>query len=130
MALLDDVADLLTTGGITTTIYRGNLVETPSDAIGLQETGGISPVRAMSTGPGKAVFERPTFQIIRRSTSYDTARTEMTTILSLLDGLSQRTINSTRYAYIEATQSPFSLGRDDSDRAMLALNFSAVRTTQ
>ena len=47
--------------------------------------------------------------------------------MNLLDGLSERTINATRYSYVEATQVPFSLGRDDSERSMLAVNFLAYK---
>ena len=64
-------------------------------------------------------------QVIRRSQSYQIARSGMQTAMDLLDGLNERTINATRYSYVAAQQVPFSLGRDDADRTMLSVNFLA-----
>lgn len=126
--LLDDIKDLLSTGGITTPIYKSRLAGGPDELIALYETGGLPSVKAMSTGPGNAKFERPSVQVIRRSNSYETARLEMNTIHSLLDGLNERTINSTRYSWITALQPPFALDRDSADRAVIACNFSCLKT--
>ena len=125
--LLDDLSDLLTTGGITDTIYKGYMAEKPDDAFSLIETGGMAPIHAMSSGPGNAQLEVPGFQLVRRSSSYATARDGIQAAFDLLDGLSERTINSTRYSYVEATQSPFSLGRDESQRSLLVVNFLAYK---
>jgi hypothetical protein len=126
--LLDDIADLLTTGAISTTIYKGYMPEQPDDAFSVVETGGLGAVHAMSTGPGNALLEVPGFQLVRRSSSYQTARSGMQDAFDLLDGLSERTINSTRYSYVVAQQSPFSLGRDESQRSRIVLNFLAYKT--
>jgi len=126
--LLDDIDDLLTTGGVATTIYRGFMADRPNDAVAIIETGGLPPIKGMADGPGEALFERATVQITRRSTSYDTARDSMHTIYTLLDGVTQRTINSTRYSMIAALQSPFGLGRDESGRTMLGCNFTCWKT--
>lgn len=125
--LLDDISDLLTTGSISTTIYKGFLPEQPDDAFLLTETGGRGPINAMSTGPGNAALEVAGLQVLRRSSSYATARLGMQTVMNLLDGLSERTINSTRYSYVEAVQVPFSLMRDESERSILAVNFLAYK---
>ena len=125
--LLDDMSDLLTTGAITTRIYKGFMPEQPDDAFAIVETGGVPAVHGMSSGPGNALLEHPTFQLIRRSASYVTARNGMQSAFDLLDGLQQRTINSTRYAYVEAQQSPFSLGRDESERTRMVVNFVAYK---
>jgi len=122
---LDDISDLLSTGGITTTIYKGFMPEQPNDAFILTETAGLGPIHAMSTGPGQAKLEVAGLQVIRRSQTYSTARSGMQTVMNLLDGLSERTINATRYSYVSAQQVPFSLGRDDSERTMLSVNFLA-----
>ena len=123
--LLDDISDLLSTGGISTTIYKGFMPEQPNDAFILTETAGLGPIHAMSTGPGQAKLEVAGLQVIRRSQSYSTARSGMQTVMSLLDGLNERTINATRYSYVAAQQAPVSLGRDDSERTMLSVNFLA-----
>ena len=123
--LLDDISDLLSTGGVTTSIYKGFMPEQPSDAFLLTETAGLGPIHAMSTGPGQAKLEVAGLQVIRRSQSYSTARRGMQTVMDLLDGLNERTINATRYSYVSAQQVPFSLGRDDAERTMLSVNFLA-----
>jgi hypothetical protein len=125
--LLDDISDLLTTGSITTQIYKSFMPEQPDDAFVLTETAGLGPIHAMAGSPGQAPIEVAGLQVIRRSASYETARTAMQDVMNLLDGLSERTINATRYSYVEATQVPFSLGRDDSERSMLAVNFLAYK---
>ena len=125
--LLDDISDLLTTGSVSTTIYKGFLPEQPDDAFLLTETGGRGPIHAMSTGPGNAALEVAGLQVLRRSSSYATARLGMQTVMNLLDGLSERTINATRYSYVEAQQVPFALMRDESQRSILAVNFLAYK---
>ena len=124
---LDDISDLLTTGGVTTEIYKSFMPEQPDNAFVLTETAGQGPVHTFASSPGQAVLEIAGLQVIRRSASYETARNGMETVLDLLDGLSERTINATRYSYVEATQVPFSLGRDDSERSLLAVNFLAYK---
>ena len=125
--LLDDISDLLSTGGVSTTIYKGFMPEQPNDAIILTETAGLGPIQAMSSGPGNASMEVAGLQVIQRSQSYATARLGMQTVMNLLDGLSERTINSTRYSWVEATQVPFFLERDVSERSLLAVNFLAYK---
>lgn len=125
--LLDDISDLLTTGGVATTKYKSYLPEQPDDAFLLTETGGRGPVHGFAGSPGQALLEIAGLQVLRRSSSYQTARNGMDTVMGLLDGLSERTINATRYSYVEAQQVPFSLGRDKSERSMVAVNFLAYK---
>jgi hypothetical protein len=125
--LLDDISDLLTTGSISATIYKGFFPEQPDDAFVLSETAGRGPIHAMAGGPGQAKLEVAGLQVIRRSASYQTARQDMQNVMDLLDGLTERTINSTRYSYIEATQVPFGLMRDESQRSLVAVNFLAYK---
>ena len=126
--LLDDISDLLTTGSVTTEIYKGFMPEQPDNAFVLTESAGQGPIKAMAGSPGQAALEVAGLQVIRRSPSYQTARNDMQTVMDLLDGLSERTINATRYSYVEALQVPYSFGRDDSERSMLAVNFLAWKT--
>ena len=125
--LLDDISDLLTTGSITATIYKGFMPEQPDEAFILSETAGRGPIHAMAGGPGQAQLEVAGLQVIRRSASYQTARDDMQNVMDLLDGLTERTINSTRYSYVEATQTPFGMMRDESQRSMVAVNFLAYK---
>lgn len=121
--ILDDISDLLTTGGIATTIYCGFMPEKVDEAIQIVSTGGYPPVRAMSGEPGNAKEERPTIQIIRRSMTLQRCVAEMNAIWKLLDGFGDRSINGTPYKWIEAMQSPFPLGRDATNRTEYACNF-------
>jgi hypothetical protein len=126
--LLDDISDLLSTGGITATIYAGGfLPEQPDEAFLLSETAGRGPIHAMAGAPGQATLEVAGLQVVRRSASYQTARVQMQTVMNLLDGLSERTVNSTRYSYVEATQVPFGMRRDESGRSLVAVNFLAYK---
>jgi hypothetical protein len=125
--LLDDLADLLSTGGVTTQIYRGFMPEKPDEAVQLVETGGIGPVHAMASAPGLAVEERASVQIVRRSATYQRARASMNVIFRLLDGAGDRTVNGTRYLWIEAIQSPFALGQDETGRTLVACNFNVCK---
>jgi hypothetical protein len=125
--LITDIDDYLTTSGVTTSIYRGRQPSDPSTVLTIYETGGAAPVHAMSGSPGTAVAEQPTIQVVARSTSYSTARTDADQCFDLLDGLYQKTINGTRYLYVEALQSPFMLERDDQERTRIACNYRIVK---
>lgn len=121
--LLDDLADLLSSGGIATTTFKGFMPERPDEAILLVETGGFEPIRAMSPIAGAAVEERPTVQIMRRSVTFQKAVAEMNVIWRMLDGFGDRSINGTPYKWIAAQQSPFPLPEDASGRKLRVCNF-------
>lgn len=119
----DDIADLLTSGGITTSIFRGFLPERPDEAIQVVVTGGYPAVHAFSASAGQAVEENPSVQILRRSASLQRALVEMNVIWKMLDGFGDRAINGTQYKWAAATQSPTPIGRDESDRSLVVCNF-------
>lgn len=128
--LLDDMSDLLTTGGVTATIYKGFLPPQPDDAVLILDTGGFGPIRAMpgsagrgGVGAGLIVQERPTIQVTRRSASPQRARADINFIMRLLDGEGDRQINGTQYGLITALQSPASLPDDESGRKLMVCNF-------
>lgn len=123
----DDLADLLSTGGITTTIYRGFLPDLGDEAIAIVETGGYAPVSVMSATPGNAVEQRPTVQVTRRSMTPEAADAEMQVIWRLLHGAGDRSLNGTRYLWIEAQQQPFPLPRDEAGRWLSVCNFMACK---
>lgn len=128
--VLDDLADLVSSGGITTTAYKSFLPVSGDEVLGIVETGGFPPLRAMpgsagrgGVGAGLIVVERPTVQITRRSTSPQRARAEMSFIYRFLDGVGDRSINGTRYNLITAMQPPFPLPDDESGRKLMVCNF-------
>lgn len=134
MGLTQDISDLLTSGGVTATIYQGFMPPSPNDAVCIVETGGFPPLRAMpgsagrgGVGAGLIVVERPTVQVMRRSMSPQLARVDMGYILRLLDGAGDRNINGTRYNLISAMQSPFPLPEDETGRTLIVCNFMAEK---
>jgi hypothetical protein len=66
-------------------------------------------------------------QVTTRALKYQTARQLMHNIFQRLDGLSERTINSTRYLHITAVSSPAAMGTDASGRARFVTNFDIVK---
>lgn len=129
-----DLADLISSGGVTTTIYRGFMAPSPDEALQIIETGGFPPIRAMpgsagrgGVGAGLIVEERVTVQIVRRSASPQLARAAMSYIYRFLDGAGNRDINGTRYGLITAQQPPFPLPYDESGRKLMVCNFLAEK---
>lgn len=130
--LAEDIVDYLSSGGLGTAgtdLFAGFLPDTPEVCGAVYETGGTSPVRAMSGLPGTAPFERPRIQVVFRATQYDyaTARLKAHNAFMLLDGLPKRTINGTQYYWGEAVQSPFVMNRDGNGLVKIACNFDIVK---
>lgn len=123
--LLDDLADYLSTSGISGTIYKGVMQETPDAAVGIYETGGIASVKAMNPNPGQAVLEQPSVQIVCRDVpeEYSVARLKAQNIFAVMDGMPTRSINGVEYKWGSARQSPFLLGRDEAGRVLIACNY-------
>lgn len=122
--VVDDLADFLTScGGVTTTIYRGFMPDTPDEAMQIVETGGYPSVYAF----GRVVEERPTLQLMRRSLVANRARAELNYIKNMLDGFGDRNINGCHYKWISALQPPFPLGRDMSNREEFAMNILVAK---
>lgn len=130
--LLDDMADLISSGGagtVGTTIFKGLLPDLPDACLAVYESGGFPPVHTMNAGPGTAVVERPRVQVVCRAArdDYQTARTKAHDVMKLLDGLGERAINGTTYKWMIAAQSPFLMGRDENGRVLIAQNFDVVK---
>ena len=94
----------------------------------IYETGGGPSEHAFSTDTNgvEVVFERPSFQILSRSTTYTIARSQAQVAHTLLDGLNSQnlpTATGTRYLQITAVQSHFFIDRDDNDRFLVSVNF-------
>jgi hypothetical protein len=132
VSLTFDIADYLTsqgfgqtttsTGGEPINIFRNISPTDPAHCVMLFENGGAGTVHAMNSVPGVAVVERPAIQIRVRDKNHDTARSTINDVFKTIDGLRERTINGTRYLWIEALQSPFLLERDDDNREVFVFN--------
>lgn len=140
MSLVDDIVGFLTTSSTQFTLNAGTSGGNISKQISLDgaapdtltavyETAGVANAYVMSTSTGSAdvAFERPSFQILSRSTSYATARSRAQTAYTLLDGLAQRnlpTSTGTLYLEVVANQAPFFLQRDGNERFIVATNYT------
>ena len=140
MALLDDIATYLAAQSTAFTVVSGtggNLAKSvmldailPDTITVIYETAGLANEYVFSTATGTAgvANERPSFQILSRSTRYTTARTRAQTAYTVLDGLAGKslpTATGTRYLEIVANQAPFLLQRDENERYIVATNYTA-----
>ena len=111
------------TGG--TPIYLNKIAETPATALGFFESGGPGP---LYTYTGVSV-ERPTLQLISRSSSYATARDNAQTVWNMLAAVTSTTIAKTSstgvtsYLTITPVQSPTDMGQDAEELALITCNF-------
>lgn len=129
---LDEVQDYLSTNGIGTNgvdLFAGYLPDMPNSAGAVYETGGLGPVRAMRSGPGRPVARQARVQVVWRSTSYPVAAAKVYAMYALLEGLGDVTLGGTRYLWGGAVQEPFKLGNDIQGRPMVACNFDLIRST-
>jgi hypothetical protein len=145
LSLVDDIhaylvaaSTVFTTLGGTSGGSLGKMIMlddtiTPDTLAVVYETAGGPNEYTFSTATGTAgvEFERPSFQILSRSTLYATARSRAQTAYTLLDGLADRslpTATGTRYLEITAVQAPFFTGRDENDRYIVSTNYDTWKT--
>ena len=126
--LSDDMADVLTSGGIASaSLFIHELPERPHTAMVVVPTGGYGYERTMSASPANAPLERPSIQLRSRSTDAATAEALLMNGHVILNGLTERAINSIRYYYVRAVQTPMYLGRDEENRIMFSCNYDILR---
>ena len=139
MSLVDDVATFLAATSTAFTVLSGTagnlgkMIMLDHDHYAdtfasLYETPGAASEFAFSTATGtvETVFERPSFQMLSRSTTFTIAKSQAETAYTLLDGMADRllpTATGTRYLQITAVQPPFYLQRDENDRYIVSVNF-------
>ena len=134
--ILDDVGTYLAAQSTRLTVgvnlTKSFMPDTPSTVTTLFETGGSAPLHAFTTGTGTRYYERPGLMIHSRSTDYQTVRTTMEAVFTILDGYNNATLptsSGTHYAVIDAAQSPFLIHRDSNDRFVMSVNFNVTKTT-
>ena len=121
MGLTADVKVLL--DDINATIYRNDKPDTIDNLMVISNTGGQPALHSMGVKPPS--LEKPTFQVLIRNTSHDTAESQAEAVKNVLDGLTKRTINSNLYEVIFMEGDLIHLGRDDRERTQFTLNFVA-----
>lgn len=130
MALLNEIGDYLSSQGVGTlgqNLFLGYLPDSPNSAGAIYPTGGITAVHAFNPSPGQAKAQRPSVQIVWRSSSFSVAESKLRTVWSLMDGLPERTLGGTRYQSIEAISDPFLMNRDEQGRTIMACNFMIAK---
>ena len=134
MTLIDDAATYLAAqsskltvlSGTAGNMVKGGLVDAPDTIVALIETGGSPPLHAFSTG-GKTtrVAERPSMQVLCRSTSYVVARDYAQIVFGLLDGHAGVMKTGGQWWGVSALQSPFDIGQDRNTRHLVSCNYAA-----
>ncbi len=138
--LLDDVATYLQTQGLGTVkttsaqtgtawlIYKGGTVTGDrADAIFLSEYSDGGPIDQMGATTGVVVAEEVGLQIVARHAAYSTAKQKAEDIFGALHKLGNVTLGSTRYLLMMAKQTPFPIGRDQSNRWMIGFNMRVTK---
>ena len=107
----------------TTQVWLGRFPEASQGrAIALFESGGVEPQYTYSD-----VHERPSVQVISRSTSYAQARLGANQVWALLAAVENDTLSSVDYVRITPLQSPFDIGTDPAGRSMLSCNYTVEK---
>lgn len=125
MSAAEDIATYIGTsvGALTlgTNLFIGRMPEQPDSAVRVAETFGFRPEAHMGTGASP--IGRPRIHVLVRDYSWATGRATIQTVFDLLDAVSNATLSGTRYLRLAASQDPFGIGPDDSDREQFIVNF-------
>jgi Bacteriophage minor capsid protein len=135
--LVDEIAALLVSQGIALAGSTANWVvakqyepATPDRVFTVVETGGF-PNEGLSTG----TVDRPTFQLRCRGpvanpgvASASTARVKIELARAALEAQLNTNLSGWRYLHIKANHPPIYLGRDNTMRDTLVMNFTALRS--
>lgn len=121
----EDIATLLQTnsfGTLGTDLFVNGSPDPPDNSVEVNDSGGVYPVDAMGSSSSKPMFERPGIQVKVRNNSNSTAAEKIYDIFVLLHGYAG-TIGDMEYLFIEASQSPFKLFKDENERSVYVCNF-------
>jgi len=117
--IIDDLATYAQTNSIGTigsTLFEGHMPATPDNCVCIYETGGLELDRDIPV-------EEPTFQVLIRNKTYAGARAKAASVVTAFQAVRNQTLTATYFYYIFAQQSPYSLGRDENERAEITVNF-------
>jgi len=134
MPLLDDLARYLEDQGVAQVgidLYKSDLPDTgaPDLAIGLIEYEGRPPGRLL--GQTGYSSEEGRLHVIVRAPTYQSAMATARAVLHAFSLINGETLTSgVRYLGVEALQSPFDVGPDPSNRALVACNYAVHREAE
>ncbi len=121
--LLEDIGNFLQTRGVGmlwSDLFWGYMPDQPDNLVALFEYAGQAPDLHWNG-------EYPRFQVRVRNKNYTAGRAKIEQVVSILHGLYEQVLGTTRYLLIRALQSPESLGRDANGRAEWVVNFSVIK---
>lgn len=126
---LDDLSDVLSTGGITRPIFKIKLPAQAADsAVLLTPMGGQASLQVMSCGPsGPNTVARPRVRIACRDLDYSVARTIAHIAFRLTDGFRAATVNGVSYLWMSAVSSPRYLGTDENGRSLVGFDLDVMK---
>jgi hypothetical protein len=111
---------------VGTDLFLGRLPDSPDDCLAVIITPGLAGVDTF-TGDGILV-EQPGLQILARGANYSTAETLARSAFDSLVAITNEAVDGTQWLRCAPVQSePFSIGRDDRDRAILSCNFEVMK---
>jgi hypothetical protein len=130
----DDLVQLIVDDGLgtfATDLFVGGFpVSAPDLCVAVTEYGG--PAGVDFFGEVTPTLERPRVQVRVRGEAYDYdgPRTRLELIYQALGARSAFTVNGVRYLDLSPIQTPFPMGKDESNRWMFAVNFEALKERQ
>lgn len=128
MTVLDSLADRLETDGIFvvgTTTFISFMPESPDNVISLYESPGADNFH--NFGTGDPVFDDIEIQVRVRSNpnDYPSARDVAHNVIRSFEGILEETIDGHLFHWVRKMSGPFLIDRDENERQVLAVNFSA-----
>jgi hypothetical protein len=135
--LLDAISTYLAAAGIGltegTNLFKSDMPDTPDLSVAIYEWGGQHNEKVFIPGPGTAILERPSFQILVRgnranvvSGVYAAARALAEAIYLKLDGY-KGTLSGVEYKWIECAGNPYSIKTDENQRPHIGADYDVVK---
>ena len=121
-----DIKALLTTSGYTG-LNLGFIPDTTQTSITIFETGGYAAEQVMGSVP--AAQDRPSFQIRVRNPTYAGGMAVCHELYTLLDSITNASVNDTFYQMIRAVSPPVYLGivQSNGEAREFSINFQTMK---
>ena len=123
----EDIKDMLvadTSLVFATDLFIAKEPAKPDNCVTIVDTPGFPN---QLTYNGTEIYQYPSIQIRVRNRVYLTGWTLANTIMDLLHGRAQETVNGTLYSLIRAMGEPVPLHWDENDRIIFIINFNIQR---
>ena len=129
MALLAEIGQHLDDEGRGTQgtdIFLGDMPDSPANVITVYEYLGAEPTQCMGSSGTAPSVEHPRIHVLVRNSTYNGAVTVADAVFDDLHWF-KGTLSGVVYKLIQASQRPFSLGRDEDNNARLACNYRIMK---